>query len=77
MLLPASSLAIWMARSLDRMSWSEGALRAGEARDAHALLASLSNDEWDHHEEQIEAWLSCRSLLSVGDGIALPNAIFW
>ncbi|MBI5543232.1 MAG: ImmA/IrrE family metallo-endopeptidase [Deltaproteobacteria bacterium] len=74
---PASALAAWIGRSWPALIAGERVYRAARASHGHGLLEALTCAEWDGHEREIDEWLASHSLLRVGQGVLLPNAIIW
>lgn len=74
---PASALAMWIGRSFPALASGERLYLAERAMDAHSLLQSWTPADWDEHEDELEGWLASHSLQSVGQGLILPNVLFW
>lgn len=74
---PASALAMWIGRSFAALASDERLYRAERATDAHSVLQLWTETDWDEHEYTLEGWLTSHSLQSVGQGLILPNVLFW
>lgn len=75
--VPVAPIARWIAGCWADLIGESAPFVATGRTDVHRVLASMDEDTWEREESALDTWLRAHALHFVGDGLLLPDVIFF